>query len=390
MRNLRLIQVFIFFPITCASVALLSGLSIVVFANVIAILIALNIILIIIERYVICQNPRIEMPPMPNTIALDRIGKIISKLIILAFSIIVAIKSLLFYAQVGPFTRSSWLHHYSEHYIFFIPILLWPLLICLFFQNYHHSKISFFDILLLASVCAIMVLDGTRISFLFFAMSWLVFRKKSITTTEIIFAAALFVGAILVVSFFRLSEPPADLLAGLYENIFHSFAGGFFLYAEHNVEVIRLPSMQYDRPWAIRSVPGLDIFISTVLDQWAGTDWSLTHFASIFWQMNDFRFVESLGVPMNSYYTALLLNHLFGVGFSLLLIIPILYSAAQSSGFFSKLSTFWICAFLLTFSMYFININIGFALVFFVSFCHGLIVLALHICGSARRLLAYK
>lgn len=226
-----------------------------------------------------------------------------------------------------------------------------------------------------------MLLDGTRVAFLFLALAWLIFRPNPVGTRQAIWLVSLFALLFLIISFFRFSIPFTEFLIRLFQNLFHSFSGGFFLYEEHQNEIIHLPSAQYNRPWLIKSMPGLDIFVSTLVDKLAGTNWSLSHFGSIFWEMNDFKLVESLGVPMNTYYTALLFGDIVGPVLSVLLVFPVLFSAATSDNFFSKLSTFWICCYLASFSMYFININMGFALVFFISFCHGLISLVLHVRG---------
>lgn len=390
MKNPRLVQVFNIFAISCAAAAFLSGLNSSIFTSALAFLVPLAVISILIERYKIHVETGTEISFFYKTMRLVRLGEVVSRSLIFLFSLILAAKTISFFTQMEEFDRADWLHHYSDHPLFFFLILLWPLLVCMFFYKYHRSKIAPLDILLLASTCAMMLLDGTRIAFLFFALSWLIFRQNPLRPRDIVFSLALLVGAIITVSFVRLTGSSADILSSFYQNLFHSFAGGFFLYSEHGAEIIQTPALQYDRSWIIKSVPGLDIFFSTIFDKVAGTDWSLTHFASIFWQMNEFIYVESLGVPMNSYYTAIILKDLLGIEVSLLLMIPILFSAAQSGSFFSKLSTFWLCGFLVTFSMYLININMGFALIFLVCLCHGLIVMALQLRSAARGFLTPK
>lgn len=379
MNNLRLIYSFSFFATTCVSVAFFSGLNITVFMNAITILGALTIISATIQKSTKNRTLGNSITSMPKQRHIVLFAKLVSICIISAFPVILLGKIISFLNKSGEYSRLDWLQHYSDHLIFLFLNLLWPLLICLQIYKFYRSKISVLDVVCVASVCAIMLLDGTRVSFLFFTLALLIFRPNPIRTKKAIWIVALLAVAFVMISFFRFSIPFTDFLARLFQNLFHSFSGGFFLYEEHQSEIIHLPSGQYHRPWIIKSMPGLDIFVSTLVDKLAGTDWSLSHFGSIFWEMNDFRLVESLGVPMNSYYTALLFGDIVGSELSVLLILPVLISASQPDSFFSKLSTFWICSYLVSFPMYFININMGFALVFLISFCHGLVLLALHL-----------
>lgn len=221
MQNFRLVQISIIFPISCALIALSFGINTSLFIKTMAFLLSIISIMIIIFIYRKDLSIDANSSQLKQSAILQVFVRILPKFLYVIFCVIFLLKALSYFTQTNVFTRVEWLHHYSDNYLFFLPMLLYPILVCIFFYNFHRSRITIFDAAFFVAACAMLLMDGTRISFFFFALAWLLFLNRPIRWTDILWPIALLFVAILVVSIIRLSASPADFLAGLFRNIFH-------------------------------------------------------------------------------------------------------------------------------------------------------------------------
>ena len=154
----------------------------------------------------------------------------------------------------------------------------------------------------------------------------------------------------------------------LSDNLTHTFVGGLYLYENHINTVVLAEVSLFGDSWLKGMLPGLNFLISTYIDLMFNSNYSASHFDSIFYKMHEMHYVPQLNVLMNSYFTAGVSNIIVGTNFKLICLGGFAFLVVRSrSNFFGRIGMLWLFMYFFTWTQWFYNLSSLGASIFIVA-----------------------